>query len=109
MEHRSFVLKIDPKDAADYLKRHEKVYAELEEQFGKVGIHSYHIFYHEGTLFAYMLVEDYEKAMSQLAHHPANLRWQEFMSDMLIPWESGETSKDIPKMYSYEKEGLSRM
>lgn len=104
MEHRSFVLRIDPKDYDEYMRRHEHVYPELEEQFGEVGIHSYHIYYHEGLLFAYMLVENYEEAMRKLAKHPANLRWQEYMSDMLLPWETGETSKDIVKMYSYMKE-----
>ncbi|WP_435923899.1 L-rhamnose mutarotase [Paenibacillus sp. DYY-L-2] len=104
MEHVSFVLQIDPKDREAYLKRHEQVYPELERKFAEVGIHRYHIFYHEGTLFAFMEVEDYDSAMEQLASDPANLKWQEFMSDMLKPWENGSTSKRITEAYRFVKE-----
>ncbi|WP_248925902.1 L-rhamnose mutarotase [Paenibacillus hamazuiensis] len=103
MQHISFVLKIDPADFGAYKERHEHVYPELERRFGEVGIHSYHIFYHEGTLFAYMLVEDFDAAMAQLQNDPANVKWQQFMSDMLKAWEDGNMIKMIPRMYSYEK------
>lgn len=101
MEHVSFVLRIDPKHKDEYFKRHEQVYPELEKAFGEVGIHRYHIYYHEGTLFAYMAVENYEKAMAVLDGHPANLKWQEFMSDMLLPWENGQNAKVIREAYRY--------
>lgn len=101
MEHVSFVLRIDAADEAEYFSRHERVYPELEEAFRQVGIHRYHIFYHEGLLFAYMMVEDYEAAMKTLADHPANAKWQNFMLDMLLPWENGETSKPIKEAYRY--------
>ncbi|MCR8629841.1 L-rhamnose mutarotase [Paenibacillus radicis (ex Xue et al. 2023)] len=99
----SFVLKIDPNDAEAYQKRHEKVDPELEEQFRAVGIHSYHIFLHEGTLFVYMAVDNFEEAMKSLQDHPANVRWQAYMSDMLEVWESGSTVKAIPAMYHFVK------
>jgi L-rhamnose mutarotase len=101
MEHVSFVLKIDSKDAEAYKKRHEQVDPELEEQFRQVGIHSYHIFLHEGTLFAYMAVDNFDQAMESLEHHPANVRWQAYMSDMLLAWESGSTVKRITPMYQF--------
>ncbi|OXM86200.1 L-rhamnose mutarotase [Paenibacillus rigui] len=103
MEHISFVLQIDPKDYEAYKERHERVYPELEAKFAEVGIHSYHIYYHEGTLFAYMLVEHFDDAMRQLEQDPANLRWQEYMKDMLLPWDNGSTVKRIPGMYSFVK------
>lgn len=103
MEHVSFVLRIDPERVEDYKKRHERVDPELEAQFNAVGIHRYHIFFHEGTLFAYMEVEDFDKAMKQLAGHPANVKWQAFMSDMLLAWENGQTMKVIPEMYQFVK------
>lgn len=103
MEHVSFVLRIDPSNEREYCERHEQVYPELEEAFGQVGIHRYHIYYHEGTLFAYMMVEDYSKAMDILSGHPANMKWQAFMEDMLLPWENGEKVKVIREAYSYVK------
>jgi L-rhamnose mutarotase len=103
MEHVSFVLKIDPKDTEAYIKRHEKVDPELEKKFKEVGIHRYHIFNHEGTLFAYMEVEDYDAAMDQLAKDPANQKWQDYMSDMLQDWDNGQKVKRIPEAYRFVK------
>lgn len=101
MEHVAFVLRIDPSQYEEYKKRHEAVDAELERQFSEAGIRNYQIFFHEGTLFAFMTVDDYEEAMKQVDANPANARWQTFMSDMLIPWENGSTSKIIPNVYRF--------
>lgn len=101
MERVSFVLNIRPEDRDEYIKRHEAVYPELLQAFGEVGISTYSIFLHEGTLFAYMEVEDYRKAMDTLAEHPANKRWQAYMSDLLIVNEHGSTSRDIPEVFHY--------
>lgn len=104
MEHVSFVLKIDPAYETEYFKRHKTVYPELEKAFDEVGIRRYHIYYHEGLLFAYMEVEDYDSAMEKLDHHPANIKWQSYMSDMLLPWEDGKSAKTIREAYRYVPE-----
>lgn len=101
MEHVSFVLRIDPAHQEEYKKRHEQVYPALEAEFAKVGIRRYHIYFHEGLLFAYMEVENYDAAMKHLADNQANKDWQLFMSDMLLPWENGEMVKRIPEMYKF--------
>ena len=102
MEYVSFALRIKPEDREAYRERHRRVDPELENKFSVVGIRRYHIFEHEGTLFAYMEVEDFDRAMSQLATDPANLRWQQYMSDMLIAWEDGSTVKPIEEMYRFQ-------
>ncbi|CAM3602848.1 L-rhamnose mutarotase [Marinicrinis lubricantis] len=101
MEHVAFVLSIDPAQKEEYWRRHQQVDPELEQLFAEVGIHRYHIFFHEGTLFAYMEVDNFEEAMSRIASHPADQRWQEYMADMLKLWENGSTSKVIPEMYRF--------
>lgn len=101
MEYVSFVLRIDPQHEAEYYKRHEQVYPELEAAFAETGIHRYHIYYHEGTLFAFMIVDDYKRAMAFLDTHPANLKWQAYMSDLLLPWENGEKAKNIHEAYRF--------
>lgn len=103
MEYVSFVLQIDPAHEAEYFSRHKDVYPELEEAFGDVGINRYHIYYHQGILFAYMEVENFNSAMDRLADHPANLRWQSYMKDLLLPWENGENVKIIREAYRYVK------
>lgn len=102
MEHVSFVLKIDPQHFDEYKKRHERVDPELEEQFAAIGIRRYHIFFHDdGTLFAYMEVDDFDRAMEHLDHHPANAKWQVFMSDLLKKWDNGSIAKKIPEVYRF--------
>jgi Uncharacterized conserved protein len=101
MEHVSFVLKIDPNNLEEYKKRHRQVDPELEAQFARVGIRRYHIFFHEGHLFAYMEVENFDEAMRHLADHPANVRWQNFMSDLLLEVEDGKTLKQIEEVYRF--------
>jgi L-rhamnose mutarotase len=105
VEHISFVLRIDPNREEEYIERHKRVYPELEEAFGRAGIHRYHIYFHEGILFAYMLVDNFETAMEQLEHHRANINWQQYMEDMLIPWDHGAKIKVIREAYRYVKQG----
>lgn len=101
MEHVSFVLHIDPGKYEEYKRRHENVDAELERKFKEVGIKRYHIFFHEGTLFAYMEVEDFALAMGELDKSEANAKWQRFMADMLLDWEDGGKVKMIPEVYRF--------
>ncbi|ANF96939.1 L-rhamnose mutarotase [Paenibacillus bovis] len=101
MQRVSFVLNIRPEDHTEYIRRHEAVYPELLQAFGEVGIRTYSIFLHEGTLFAYMEVENYEQAQAQLASHEANQRWQAYMSDLLIVNAQGTTSALIPEVFHY--------
>ncbi|MCZ8519789.1 MULTISPECIES: L-rhamnose mutarotase [Paenibacillus] len=103
MEHTAFLLRIDPADEKEYFERHLHVYPELEEAFGQAGIREYHIYYDEGTLFAYMMAEDWDAAMGQLADHPANARWQAYMADLLLPWENGEKVRVIREAYRYPR------
>lgn len=103
MEYVSFLLRIDPKHEQEYFRRHEQVYPELEAAFAQVNINRYHIYYHEGILFAYMAVENYEEAIKTLDPHPANIKWQEYMSDLLLPWETGQNAKEIREAYRFIK------
>jgi L-rhamnose mutarotase len=104
MQRVSFLLQIREEDQQEYMKRHKAVYPELLQAFGEVGIHTYSIFLDGGTLFAYMEVDDFDAAMEQLDRHPANIRWQKYMSDLLLPFPNGETTKRIPEVFHYERE-----
>ncbi|WP_164821505.1 L-rhamnose mutarotase [Paenibacillus koleovorans] len=102
MEYASFMLKIRPEDYEEYRRRHERVDPELEEQFRLVGIRAYHIYFHEGLLFAHMVADNFSEAMDRLAEHPANVKWQQYMSDMLLLWEeNGATVKELQPVYRF--------
>ena len=102
MDRASFVLRIAPEHYDEYVERHRFVYPELLDAFRRAGIRTYSIFYHEGLLFAYMEADDFEQAMEQLKHEPSNRMWQQMMSDMLLQWENGATTRTIPEVFHFE-------
>lgn len=65
------------------MEKHKLEDPELESLFAEDVSKCYHIYFHEGTLFAYMLVDNIDYAMSRLAEHPVNVKWQAFFSDLL--------------------------
>lgn len=101
MERVSFVLQIDESNREAYIERHKNVDPELLKAFGEVGIKSYSIFMDGGRLFAYMEVENFKEAMAALGDHPANVRWQQFMADLLEKHHEGGTSKVIPEVFYF--------
>ncbi|QHW32375.1 L-rhamnose mutarotase [Paenibacillus rhizovicinus] len=101
MQRISFVLQIDERNREAYIQRHKQVDPELLQAFQEVGIRTYSIFLDGGKLFAYMEVENYEQAMAKLSVHPANIRWQQFMSDLLLKHTDGEIVRDIPEVFYF--------
>lgn len=101
MQRVSFILRIAPEHYEAYVERHRSVYPDLLQAFGEVGFRTYSIFYHEGLLFNYLEVEDYELAMNRLSAHPAYVRWQAFMSDMLLQAEGESVSVEIPEAFHW--------
>ncbi|SDW49012.1 L-rhamnose mutarotase [Paenibacillus sp. CF384] len=101
MQRVSFVLQIDERNREAYIERHRNVDPELLKAFGEVGIRTYSIFIDGGKLFAYMEVEDFEQAMQTLSTHPANVRWQQFMADLLVKHEDGNIVREIAEVFHY--------
>ncbi len=102
MQRMGFILRIRPGTMDEYRRRHASVYEDLLEAFKRYGIHTYSIFMHETTLFAYMEVEDFDDAMAHLAEDPANQRWQAFMSDLLVLDQTGKSMHQIPEVFHFE-------
>lgn len=98
----SFKLAVRPGFEEDYRRRHEAVYPDLLQAFRELGVKTYSIFMDGTTLFAYMEVEDFDTAMRALERHPANIRWQAFMADILIAGEDGRTMEILPEVFHFE-------
>ncbi len=73
----------------EYVERHKAVNPELLAALSRVGIKEYSIFMQGAELYAFMVVDDFAKAMNELAIDPANIRWQAFMSDIMSCNENG--------------------
>lgn len=101
MARGGFKLTIRPGTEAEYKERHQRVYQELLDEFQAYGITTYSIFMDGCTLFAYMEAADIERVFAQLAETPANMRWQAFMSDILVPGENGETMQPLEEVFFF--------
>jgi len=95
MARHFFKLQCLPGTEAEYVERHKRVYPDLLEAFRRVGIRSYSIFMQENRLYAYMEVDDFDAAMKALATDPANVRWQEYMKDILVPIGKDGSMMDV--------------
>lgn len=104
MSRHSFKLRIREGSQEEYRKRHQMVYPELLQAFQEAGISTYSIYMDGTTLYAYMEVEEFDSAMKHLDSHPANLKWQEMMADILIPNAKGETMEPLPEVFHFESQ-----
>lgn len=102
MERISYVLNIHLADQQEYIERHQAVYPELLKALKDAGVHKYSIFMYGGILFAYMEVDNFEKAMEEVDRNEANQRWQQFMSDLLITNHLGTKIEVIPEVFHLE-------
>ncbi len=98
----SFKLAVRPGFEEEYRRRHQAVYPDLLQAFREVGVATYSIFMDGTTLFAYMEVDDFDGAMRTLDRHPANIRWQAFMSDILMADEHGRTMQVLPEVFHFQ-------
>jgi L-rhamnose mutarotase len=74
---------------AEYKRRHDGLWPELEQQLKSAGIREYSIFLeeHTGMLFGVMCVADL-KCLDDLKLHPVMKKWWAYMKDIM------ETNED---------------
>ncbi|SHM57394.1 L-rhamnose mutarotase [Cyclobacterium lianum] len=95
----AFTMKLLPGNEAEYEKRHQQIWPELENLLRKAGILSYHIFLDKptGTLFAFQSLSEDNHAGS-LAGETIMKKWWDFMADLM------ETNPDkSPKVQRLQK------
>ena len=75
--------------AAEYKRRHDAIWPELQDLLHSTGISNYSIFLDEETnaLFATLQIED-EQQLNELPQHPVMQHWWAFMKDIM------ETNED---------------
>lgn len=89
MQRVAFMMRIKPGTEEEYERRHQAVWPELLAAIREVGIRNYSIYRRGQDLFAYMEVEDYERAMADLGSREVTKRWQEYMAPLF------ETAVDV--------------
>lgn len=84
MQRLAFKLKLNPGQEAEYKRRHDALWPELEQLLKETGISNYSIFLDENTLdlFGVLDVENPEK-MDELPSHPVMKKWWAYMADIM--------------------------
>ena len=84
MIRKSFVMSVHAGAEAEYARRHQPIWAELEAVLTALGVHNYSIFLHEGTrqLFAYAEIED-EARWAAIAQTEVCQRWWRHMGEVM--------------------------
>jgi len=84
MIRKAFVMSVNAGQEAEYARRHQPIWPELEAVLKRHGVHNYSIFLDAGTrqLFGYVEIED-EARWAAIAQTPECRKWWAHMRDVM--------------------------
>ncbi len=84
MIRQAFVMQLKPGFEAEYKRRHDEIWPELEKLIKDAGISDYSIYLdaRTNTLFATLKLSE-DHASAQLPDHPLQKKWWAYMSDIM--------------------------
>jgi L-rhamnose mutarotase len=84
MKRLAFKMKLHAGQAAEYKRRHDQLWPELEQLLKQTGIEDYSIFLDEKTndLFGVLKIKN-SSAMNNLPNHPIMKKWWTYMKDIM--------------------------
>lgn len=84
MERIAFKMKLNPGRAAEYKRRHDELWPELENLLKSTGIREYSIFLDEQSndLFGFLKISD-PRMLDELPAHPVMKKWWAYMQDIM--------------------------
>lgn len=101
MLRKAFVMTVKPGFEAEYERRHNPIWPELETVLRQHGVLSYSIFLHAETrqLFAYAEVED-EARWNAIAATPVCRRWWASMKELMPTHaDNSPVSKELREVF----------
>ena len=105
MIRKAFVMNLKPGLEAEYQKRHNPIWLELEATLKAHGVLSYSIFLHAETcqLFAYAEIED-EARWNAVAQTPVCQRWWAYMKHLMATNPDGSpVAADLGEVFHIEQ------
>ena len=93
MIRKAVLFNARPGMAAEYERRHNPIWSELEQALKAYGASNYSIFLHEATgqLFGYVEIDN-EERFQKIAETDVCRRWRRHMTEVLV-CESGDSLK----------------
>lgn len=84
MLRKAFVMSVNAGSEAEYERRHNPIWPELQQILTDHGVHNYSIFLHPQTrqLFGYVEIED-EARWQAIARTAACRKWWAYMKDVM--------------------------
>ncbi len=84
MIRKAFMMQVNPEQHAEYIKRHNPIWPELEAVLKSHGAHNYSIFLdrENSRLFGYVEIED-ERRWDAIAQTPVCNKWWKHMSPIM--------------------------
>lgn len=84
MIRKAFVMSVNAGQEAEYARRHQPIWQELQDVLKAHGVHNYSIFLHPDTrqLFGYAEIED-EGRWIAIAQTDVCQRWWKFMGEVM--------------------------
>ena len=84
MIRKAFIMTLNPGQEAEYERRHNPIWPELEATLKEHGVHNYSIFLDRASyrLFAYVEIED-EERWAAIAQTQVCQRWWAHMADIM--------------------------
>ena len=105
MIRKAFVMSVSPGQEAEYEKRHNPIWPELEQALKDHGVLNYSIFLHPETnqLFGYAEIES-EERWQAIANTEICRKWWTFMKDIMPSNpDHSPMAKDLREVFHIEK------
>ncbi|MFC1671730.1 L-rhamnose mutarotase [Planctomycetota bacterium] len=101
MIRKAFIMQVNPDQHAEYEKRHNPIWPELETVLKEHGVHNYSIFLDPDTsvLFAYAEIED-EERWNAIAQTEICQKWWAHMGDIMPSNpDNSPVSRDVREVF----------
>ncbi|MBN1674957.1 MAG: L-rhamnose mutarotase [Kiritimatiellae bacterium] len=101
MIRKAFMMKVNPDRHAEYERRHNPIWPELEAVLKTHGVHNYSIFLDPATsrLFAYVEIED-ESRWAAIAETEPCAKWWAYMKDVMpANPDNSPVAKDLREVF----------
>lgn len=104
MQKMAFVMKLKKGMCEEYKKRHDNIWPEMKGLLKESGRINYSIWQFDNILFGYYETEDKSQCLNTLKNSDIFKRWNEYMSDLLLPQEEwdNQCSKEIEIVFNLD-------
>jgi L-rhamnose mutarotase len=110
MIRKAFRMSVDPDHQAEYIRRHNPIWRDLEEVLLQHGVRSYSIFLDPATsdLFAYAEI-DSEERWAAIAATDVCRRWWQTMRELMPSNADGSpVTRDLPEVFHLRRDDKLR-